>query len=128
MLLVATTRPGWELTADLLGELGSDLLAEEGGEVFGLNGQDGLPRKPFVEGFEDGLRAEYQISGVLGLHETPMVGLDEDVEHRTALLSIVVKDAMQLVWREAIDRVCARCQSPMCELRADLLPADPLKA
>jgi hypothetical protein len=28
-----------------LGELGSDLVAEEGGDVFGFDGQDGLPGK-----------------------------------------------------------------------------------
>ena len=31
-----------------------------------------------------------------------MVGLSEDVEHRTALLGIVIEDAMQVVGREAI--------------------------
>ena len=39
--------PRCELTADLLGELGSDLVAEEGGGVFGFDGQDGLPGKLF---------------------------------------------------------------------------------
>src|SRR5947209_18369896 len=56
--------PRRELAADLLGELSSDLVAEEGGDVFGFDGQDGLPRKLFIEGFEDGWRAEHQISGV----------------------------------------------------------------
>ena len=31
-----------------------------------------------------------------------MVGLGEDVEHRTALLGIVIEDAMQVVGREGI--------------------------
>ena len=31
-----------------------------------------------------------------------MVGLSEDVEHRTALLGIAIQDAMQVVGREAI--------------------------
>ena len=94
--------PRCELTADLLGELGSDLVAEEGGGVFGFDGQDGLPGKLFIEGFEDGWRAEHQISGVFDLHETPVVGLGEDVEHRTALLGIVIEDAMQVVGREGV--------------------------
>jgi hypothetical protein len=102
VLDTGTLDPGCEVTADLLGELGSDLVAEEGGDVFGLNGEDGLPRQLFVEGFEDGLRAEHQISGVLDLHETPVVGLGEDVEHRTALLGIMFNDAVQLIGREAI--------------------------
>src|SRR5467141_2338498 len=82
---------------DLLGELGSDLVAEKGGDVFGFDGQDGLPGKLFIEGFENGWRAEHQIGGVLDLHETPVVGLGEDVEHRTALLGIVIEDTMQVV-------------------------------
>ena len=94
--------PRRELAADLLGELSSDLVAEEGGDVFGFDGQDGLPRKLFIEGFEDGWRAEHQISGVFELHQTPVVGLGEDVEHRTALLGIVVEDAMQVVGREGV--------------------------
>jgi len=77
--------------------LGSDLVAEKGGDVFGFDGQDGLPGKLFIEGFEDGWRAEHQIGGVLDLHETPVVGLSEDVEHRTALLGIVIEDTMQVV-------------------------------
>ena len=69
-----------------------------------------MPGKLFIEGFEDGWRAERQIRGVFDdgpgnqtslaamtnagaardLHETPVVGLGEDVEHRTALLGIVI--------------------------------------
>src|SRR5258705_7816221 len=79
--------PRCELTADLLGELGSEPVAEEGGDVFGFDSEDGLPGKLLIEGFEDGWRAEHQIRGVLDLHETPMVGLSEHVEHRTALPS-----------------------------------------
>ena len=102
MLDAGALDPRRELAADLLGELGSDLVAEEGGDVFGFDGQDGLPGKLFIEGFEDGRRAEHQISGVFDLHETPVVGLGEDVEHRTALLGIVIEDAMQVVGREGV--------------------------
>jgi hypothetical protein len=72
-------------------------VAKEGRHVFGFDGQDGLPGKLFIERFEDGLRAEHQIGGVLDLHETPVVGLSEDVEHRTALLGIVIENTMQVV-------------------------------
>ena len=102
MLDAGALDPRGELAANLLGELGSDLVAEEGGDVFGFDGQDGLPGKLFIEGFEDGWRAEHQISGVFDLHETPVVGLGEDVEHRTALLGIVIEDAMQVVGREGV--------------------------
>src|SRR6266480_3060791 len=66
--------PRCELTADLLGELGSDPVAEEGRDVFGFDSEDGLPGKLLIERFEDGWRAEHQIRGVLDLHETPVVG------------------------------------------------------
>lgn len=102
MLDAGALDPRRELAADLLGELGSDLVAEKGGDVFGFDGQDGLPGKLLIEGFEDGWRAEHQISGVFDLHETPVVGLGEDVEHRTALLGIVIEDAMQVVGREGV--------------------------
>ena len=39
MLDAGALDPGCELTGDLLGELGSALVAEEGGYVFGLDGQ-----------------------------------------------------------------------------------------
>src|SRR5262249_742964 len=63
--------------------------------VFGFDGQDGLAGKLFIERFEDGLRAEHQIGSVLDLHDAPVVGRSEEVEHRTALLSIAVEDLMQ---------------------------------
>ena len=50
MLDAGALDPGCELTADLLGELGSDLVAEEGGHVFGFDCQNGLPGKLLVEG------------------------------------------------------------------------------
>src|SRR5690349_9208379 len=102
MLDAGALDPCRELAADFLGELGSDLVTEEGGEVFGFDGQDGLPGKLLIEGFEDGWRAEHQISGVFDLRETPVVRLGEDVEHRTALLGIVIEDTMQMVGREGV--------------------------
>ena len=102
MLDAGALDPGCELTADLLGELGRDLMAEEGGHVFGFDRQDRLPGKLFIERFEDGLRAEHEISGVLDLHKTPVIGLSEDLEHRTALLGVAVEDVMQGGGREMI--------------------------
>src|SRR5215468_6136078 len=102
MLDAGALDPGCELTGDLLGELGSNLVAEEGRYVFGFDGQDGLPGKLFIERLEDGLRAEHQISGVLDLHEAPVVGRSEDVEHRTTLLGIAIEDAVQLCGQELI--------------------------
>src|ERR1700730_12981311 len=63
MLDAGALDPRREMAADLLGALGSDRVAEEGGDVFGFDGADGLPGKLFIEGFEDGWRAEHQISG-----------------------------------------------------------------
>ena len=95
MLDAGALDPGCELTVDLLGELAGDLVAEEGRHVFGFDGQDGLAGKLFIEWFEEGLRAEHQIGGVLELHDAPVVGRSEDVEHRTTLLGIAVEDLMQ---------------------------------
>ena len=47
MLDAGALDPRRELAADLLGELGSDPVAEEGGDVFGFDSEDG---------FEDGWR------------------------------------------------------------------------
>jgi hypothetical protein len=102
MLDAGALDPGSKSAADLLGELGSDLVAEEAGHVFGFDAQDGLPGKLFIEGFEDGLRAEHQISGVLDLHKTPVIGGSQDIEHQTALLSIAIEDVMQGFGREVI--------------------------
>src|SRR5215831_7832092 len=102
MLDAGALDPGCELTGDLLGELGGDLVAEEARYVFGFDGQDGLPGKLFIERLEDGLRAKHQISDVLGLHQAPVVERSEDVEHRTALLGIAIEDAVQLCGRELI--------------------------
>jgi hypothetical protein len=83
--------------------------------VFDFDGQDGVPGKLFIERFEDGLRAEHQISGVLDLHETPVVRLGEDVDHRTALLGVPIEDVMQVGRRQVIGeglpslKVAPRC-------------------
>src|SRR5262249_53476783 len=107
MLDAGALDPGCELTADLLGELEGDLVAQEGGHVFGFDGQDGLPGKLFIERFEDGLRAEHQIGGVFDLHEAPVVGRSEEVEYRTALRGIAVEDLMQSDGREVVGQ-CLR--------------------
>ena len=50
MLDAGAFDPGCEPTAYLLDELRGDLVAEEGGDLFGLDRQDGLPGKLFIEG------------------------------------------------------------------------------
>src|SRR3974377_1066326 len=102
MLDAGALDAGGELTADLLGELGRDFVAEEGSRVFGFDGQYGLPGQLFIERFEDGLRAEYQIGGVLDLYQAPVVGRREDVEHWTALAGKASADLMEDGGREVI--------------------------
>jgi len=77
--------------------------------VFGFDRQDRLPGKLFIKRFENGLGAEHQISGVLDLHETPVIGLGEDVEYRTALLGIAIEDVMQIAGREVIGEGLRAC-------------------
>jgi len=93
---------GGKLTANFLGQLGCDLMAEKSGDVFGFDRQDRLPGKLSIERFEDGLRAEHQIGGVLNLHETPVIGLRKDVAHGTALLGIAIEDVVQISGRELV--------------------------
>src|SRR5499427_8607572 len=107
MLDAGALDPGCELTADLLGELGGDLVAQEGGHVFGFDGQDGLSGKLFIERSEDGLGAEHQIGGVFDLHDAPVVGRSEELEYRTALRGIAVEDLMQSDGREVVGQ-CLR--------------------
>src|ERR1700737_2617864 len=104
--------PRCELTADLLGELGSDPVAEEGGDVFGFDSENGLPGKLLIVGFEDGWRTEHQIRGVLGLHETPMVGLSKPStgQHCWAYRSRTRRGTSG---ERPLARVCARSQSSM---------------
>ena len=77
--------------------------------MFGFDRQDRLPGKLFIKRFENGLGAEHQISGVLDLHETPVIGLGEDVEYRTALLGIAIEDVMQIAGRELIGEGLRAC-------------------
>src|SRR5438477_10111929 len=74
--------PRCELTADLLGELGSDAVAAEGGGGCGVDSEAGLPGKLVTGGREGGRRAEQQVRGVVDLHETAMVGPSELVRAR----------------------------------------------
>ena len=70
--------------------------------TLGFDAEDGLPGKLFIQRFEDGLRAEHQVGGVFDLHETPVVRLGEDVEHRAALLGVAIEDVMQAGGRKVI--------------------------
>ena len=102
---------GGELRADLLGQLRGDLAAEEAGDLLGLDAQHRLAGQLFVERPERGGGAEHQVGGVFHLHQAPVVGLPEHVEHRAALRGIAVQHAVQLVGRQACRPVPGRAAS-----------------
>ncbi len=93
---------GGELRADLLSQLRGDLATEEGGDLLGLDAQHRLTGELLVERRQRGCRAEHQVGRVFHLHQAPMVGLPEGVEHRAALPGIAVEHAMQAVGRELV--------------------------
>src|SRR5262249_5622375 len=102
MLDAGALDAGGEPTAGLFAELGREFGDWGGARASDFSGQDGLPGQLCIERFEDGLRAEYQIGGVLDLHQAPVVGRREDVEHGTALPGIAIEDLMQDGGRELI--------------------------
>ena len=61
-----------------------------------------MPCELFVERRQRGLGAEHQIGRILDLHQAPMVGLLEGVEHRTAQRRLAIKDAVEHPGREAV--------------------------
>ena len=85
MLDAGPLDPGRELRTKFLRQLRGDLAAEKAGDLFGLHAQHRLPGKLFVKRSKRGGGTEYQVGGVFHLHQAPVVGLPERLEHRTAL-------------------------------------------
>ena len=102
---------GGEPAADFLSQLQSDLVAKKGGDVLGLDVQHGLTGELLIKRRQHRLRAEDQIGGIFDLHQTPVVGLPDHIQHRTAPRRITVEDAVQILRRQCIGQGCARCQS-----------------
>src|SRR5450631_1415198 len=99
--------------ADLRGQLRGEFLAQERGDVFGLDRQHGLARELLVKGSEDLLALEHQVGRIFGLHEAPVVRLTEDVEHGAAKLGVAVQVAVQQIGLEVSASSCARAKSAM---------------
>ena len=91
--------------ADLLGQLRGDLAAEEGGDLLGLDAQHRLAGQLLVERPQRGGGAEHQVGGIFDLHQAPVIGLPEHVEHRAALRGITVEHAVQLIGRKDVGQV-----------------------
>src|SRR5271157_5994357 len=85
MLDACAFDPGRELRTEFLRQLWGDLTAEKSGDLFGFHAQHRLPDQLFIERPQRGSGAEHQIGGVFHLHQTPVVGLAEHVEHWAAL-------------------------------------------
>jgi hypothetical protein len=91
-----------EAAAEFLRQLRRDLLAQETGDLLGLDREDGLPGEFLVERLQDGVGAEHQIGRVFDLHQAPVIRLSEDIQNWAALLGVVVQKRMQGVWREGV--------------------------
>ena len=99
---------GGEPAADFLSQLRGDLVAKKGGDVLGLDVEHGLTGELFIKRRQHRLRAEHQIGGIFDLHQTPVVGLPDHIQHWTALRRVTVEDAMQILWRQCIGQgLCA---------------------
>ncbi len=77
--------------------------------MLGFDAKHRLPSELLVKRLQGGLRAEDEVGGVFDLHQAPMIGVREHVEHWAALCGIAVQDVMQGVQREGIgERLGAR--------------------
>ena len=88
---------GGKLATHFLAQLRRDLAAEERGDLLGLDAEHRRPGQLLIERPQRCGRAEHQIGGIFHLHQAPVVGLTEYVEHRAALCGIPVEQTMQLV-------------------------------
>jgi hypothetical protein len=95
---------------------GGDLAAEEGGDLLGLDAQHRLAGELLVERRQRRRRAEHQIGRVFHLHQAPMVGLAEGVEHRAALPGIAVEHAVQAVGRELVGQSLGARHASIAEM------------
>lgn len=109
VLDTGTFDAGGQATADFLCQLRCHLLAQETRHLLGLDREDRLPGEFLVERLDDLFGAKHPISRVFNLHQTPLVGLAGDIEHRAALLGIAVQDRVQGVWREAVGKLLGTC-------------------
>src|SRR5271165_5935380 len=92
---------GLKARADLLGELRRDLLAQETGDMLGLDRQHRLAGKLFMQGLERLGGAKDKIEGILHLHQAPVVALVEGFQDRAAQLSVTVGAPDATAWARA---------------------------
>ena len=79
-----------------------NLAAEETRDLFGFHAQHRSPGELFIERPKRDGGAEHQIGGIFHLHQAPVVGLAEHVEHRAALCGIAIEHTVQQVGREPV--------------------------
>ena len=75
--------------------VGVELVAEEDGDLLGLDDMHGGAHDRLVQRLELRLLAEHDVGGVLDLHEAPMHAVAEVPEHRTETLRPMIEMAMQ---------------------------------
>src|ERR1017187_6374237 len=79
-----------------------ELLAQKRGDVIGLDRMDGGPDQVPVDGLQVRLPVKYDVRGVFGFAQTPVIGFLDLLENGTVPLSKFVQLAVQAEWLPAI--------------------------
>src|SRR5579885_2976780 len=108
MLDAGALDAGLQARAELLRQLWSDLLAEEGGHLVSLDGQHRLARELLIERGQGLARAKHQIRGVLSLHEAPVIALAEGLLDRAAQAGVASEHPVQLLGLEGVGELLGR--------------------
>jgi len=93
---------GGEVVADLPLVVGRELVAEERGDMLGLDHVHGGAHDGLVQGLEGRLTAEEHVGGVLDLHEAPVHAAAEAIEHRAEALCPGIEVGVQGCRLEAV--------------------------
>src|SRR5438445_9420197 len=109
--------PGIEAAFDVLSKLAVDLMAEEASDMVGLDLHDRPAGELVIERLEGLRRTKDHVSGILNLHQTPMIGMANCSVHRAAARGVAIEDAMQIVWRQAVGK--GLCTLPIIDRDAE---------
>jgi hypothetical protein len=93
---------GGEVVADLALIAGAELVAEEGGDMLGLDHVHGGAHDGLVEGLERRLFLKHDVGGVLDLQEAPMHAVAEMVQYWAETTRPLIEVAMQRGGIEAV--------------------------
>src|ERR1700677_2595209 len=84
-------RSEWRIASRSAGPVAGDLAAEEAGNLLGLHAQHALADQLVIERAERSDGAEGEVGGIFRLHQTPVVGRPEHIDHRATPRGIAVQ-------------------------------------